>query len=197
MHGLHLFGFILCLLIIWSYDICHSHTHKTGWPTGRVCIFVCVCVMILRHLWHSHMFIRVTLIRPGGPPAVFVFVCNCVCLCLCLWLYDICQTVTHIRPGGPLAVFGRVAVMQIYSAHLEHSIQKSTAWRQSTVELTYKSTVEMHNKSTVKMPCKSTAWRNRRLLSRDTLSTSCFYPSTSSYLPFSIPINTCSHANLL
>ena len=78
--------------------------------------------MILWHLPQSH-------IRPGGPLAVyrFVLVCGCVSLCLCLylclWSYDICQTVTHIRPGGPLAVFGRVAVMQIYSAHLEHSIQ--------------------------------------------------------------------------
>ena len=147
----------------------------------------------------------VTHIRPGGPLAVYGFVLVCVCVSLCLCLYVCVMILWHLphshtsgrRPGGPLAVFGRVAVMQIYSAHLEHSIQKSTAWRQSTVELTYKSTVEMHNKSTVKMPYKSTAWRNRRLLSRDTLSTSCFYPSTSSYLPFSIPINTCSHANLL
>ena len=106
----------------------------------------------------------------------------------CASSYDICHTdaqlYRYIRgggPGGPLAVFGTLAVMQIYSGH--RSI--------------YKSTVEIFHTKLWRNAIQIYCVLSRRLTEDDTLSTSCFYSSASSYLSFSIPINTCSQANLL
>ena len=117
---------------------------------------------------------------------------------MCLLLYKIMTsaTQTHIcssgwGAGGPLAVFGRVAVMQIYSGHrvaFHTNLLSRNAIQIYCGEMPYKSTLEK---------CHTNLLGRSRRLTVDTLSTSCFYSSASSYLSFSIPINTCSHANLL